>query len=218
MISYSLTDDCKTPAIITKGEYSTPVWIQQKWEDGEYSKYIQKNGCGHCCTAMALNLNGIKITPYEEFLLCKKLWGEPRNEEPICEDYFISAAGICKIINSFNVPAQCFGVPVGKTDYVGEHISKSLRMGKSVILWSHPSEKFHNNPFSLSDHYILLVGYGQDGKIVVANSSVKADTNNGIQFANLEMVVNSLYEGCEPEDFTWGRYDLPHSGGYVVVG
>lgn len=218
MISYSLTNDCKIPAIVTKDGYSTPVWIQQKWENGEYSKYIQQNGCGHCCTAMALNLSGIKINPYEEFSLCRKLWGEPREEEPYCEGNFISACGITRILNSFDVPAQYFGVPVGKINCVKNHIKESLCAGKLIILWSHPNEKLPNNPFSSGDHYILLIGYEQNGKILVANSSEKTDTNNGIQIADLETIIDSLYEGCEPKDFTWGRYDLVHSGGYVVVG
>lgn len=218
MISYSLTGDCKIPSIVTKDKYSTPVWIQQKWEDGEYYRYIQKNGCGHCCTAMALNLNGIKINPYEEFMLCRKLWGEPHIEGENNEGYFISASGICKIMNSFNVPAQCFGMPSDKIDQVKNHIDKSLSAGKLIILWSHPSEKVPNNPFSAGEHWILLVGYEQDGKIFVANSSSNADANNGIQYTDLETIVNVICEGCEPQDFTWGRYDLIHSGGYVIVG
>ena len=218
MLSYILTGDPKKPAIITKSEHSTPVWIQQRWEGGEYEKYIIHNGCGHCCTAMALNLNGVEIDLYEEFSLCRKMWGEPRREEPICEDNFASAAGICKVLHSFGIKAEAFGVKENETELARKRIDEALRSGKTIIFWSHPSEKLPNNPFSSGEHYILLVGYDEGGKILVANSSEKAATDKGVQLVDLDTVVLSLYEGSEPLDFTWGRYDLPHSGGYVIVG
>ncbi len=95
-LTYKFTGNKKIPAEITLNEHLTPVWIQQKWEIGDYAEYIRRNGCGHCCTAMALNLNGVKITPHEEFELCRRLWGESRMYEPFDEDNFISASGIVK--------------------------------------------------------------------------------------------------------------------------
>ena len=94
MVSYTFTGDENAPAIVSIGNKSTPVWIQQNWQDGEYAQYVRKNGCGHCCTAMALNLNGVKINPHEEFEHCRKMWGEPRMSEPINEDNFLSVKGI----------------------------------------------------------------------------------------------------------------------------
>ena len=105
-IKIEYTNNEKAPAIITKGKYSTPVWIQQKWEDGEYSQYIQKNGCGHCCVAMALNLSGINIDPHAEYTHCRKLWGEPRMGEPLFEDHFLSETGIMPVVESFGIPAK----------------------------------------------------------------------------------------------------------------
>lgn len=216
--TYVFTDNEKIPAKVTVNGYSTPVWFQQKWEEGEYAQYIQRNGCGHCCTAMALNLNGIKITPYDEFVLCRKMWGNPRMEEPFNEDNFISASGIVKIINSFDVPAQCFGVMQGKSYEAAKHMEDMLLNGKQVIFWSHPSEKLENNPFSPGEHYVLAVGIGENGKILIANSSMRSAAKNGIQFTDPETIEKVLFEGCAPADLTWGRYPLEISGGYVIVG
>lgn len=216
--TYSFTGNTKIPSEITFNGNSTPVWIQQEWDDGEYAEFIRRNGCGHCCTAMALNLHGIKINPHEEFALCRKKWGEPRMGEPLEEDNFMSVCGIVKILAEFDVSAQGFGVPVGESEKAAEHIVKMLREGKQVIFWSHPSEKLENNPFSSGEHYVLAVSISDDGKILIANSSKRAETSDGIQFTDRETLAAVLYEGADPQDFTWGRYDLAHNGGYVVVG
>ena len=60
-VTYAFTDNPSIPAVVTRGVYSTPVWLQQDWEDGEFACYIRGNGCGHCCIAMAANLHGVKI-------------------------------------------------------------------------------------------------------------------------------------------------------------
>ena len=216
--SYKYTNDASVPAIITLGEHTTPVWIQQKWQEGEWAQFVQKNGCGHTCTAMVLNLNGININPHEEFALCRKLWGEPRMGEPLYEDNFISASGIVKVIESFGIKAQAFGVPEGKAHEEAQHIENMLREGKQVIFWSHPSDKLPDNPFSSGEHYVLAVGFTKDDKILIANSSEKAAVKDGIQTTDTDTIAKVLREGSEPMDFTWGRHDLVHSGGYVVVG
>jgi len=214
---FVFTGDKNAPAILRLGEHSTPVWIQQNWTQGEYAEFVRKNGCGHCCTAMALNLNGIKINPHEEFALCRKMWGEPRMYEPINEDNFLSVSGIVKVIKSFGVNAQCFGIPMGKSAEGAKHIEDSLKDGKVVIFWSHPSEKLPHNPFSPGEHFVLAVGIDDEG-IVIANSTNRCDATDGIQHTDCETIAKSFWEGCDPCDFTWGRYDLLHSGGYVIVG
>lgn len=216
-VDYKVISDTVSPSVVTCGNFSTPVWIQSNWVVGEYAQFIQKNGCGHCCTAMALNLHGIKIDPHEEFILCRKLWGDPRIGEPLYEDNFLSVSGIVKILKYFNVNSECFGVPVGECDNSARHIITALASGKSVILWSHPSEKLIPNPFSSGEHYIYLAGIYKNGKILVANSSLKGTAENGIQFTDCSTISDVLMEGCFPHDYTWGRYDLEHSGGYVVV-
>ncbi len=217
--TYAFTNSEYAPAVVSLNGNSSPVWIQDKWEDGEYAQYIRKNGCGHCCTAMALNLNGVTITPHEEFVLCRKMWGEPRMGMPLEEDNFLSAAGIVKVLNSFDIKAKCFGVQTGQSQNAAKHIENSLSDGKLVILWSHPSEKLDPNPFSSGEHYILLTGIDAESKILVANSSSKADTDCGIQHTDVETIAKVFWDGCDPDQsFTWGRYDLAHSGGYVVVG
>ena len=218
-VTYNFTDNEKIPAIISANGNSTLVWLQSEWDSGEYVDFINKNGCGHCCTAMVLNLHGIKINPHEEFSLCRQLWGEPRMGAPLYEDNFISASGIVKILKNFGIEARAFGVQNGKCNECAKHIQKELSDGKQVILWSHPADKLSHNPFSTGDHYVLLAGICENGKILVANSSVKGDTDKGIQYTDIYTIKSVLLEGCEPDDtFTWGRYDLCRSGGYVVVG
>lgn len=211
---YILTGDCKIPSKITLNGNTTPVWIQSEWTEGEYAEFVQKNGCGHCCCAMVLNLRGIKINPHEEFALCREMWGEPA---PGKEGNWASVSGIVKVLKSFGVKAQYFGVPEGKCKETAERIVKFLKEGKQVIIWSHPTERIVPNPFSTGDHYILLVGIDEKGQILVANSSRKGATDNGIQFASVDMIEAALYEGCEPQDCTWGKMFLPHSGGCVAV-
>ena len=215
---YTLTANELTPAIVSLGKYSTPVWIQQRWQDGEYAVYIRNNGCGHCCTAMALNLSGIKITPYEEYVHCRKLWGEPRRDDENKEDNFMSVSGIVKVLSSFGVKAEYFGVPVGKTKEAAEHIESSLKCGKLVIFWSALSSKLADNPFSPGHHYVLAVGIDGEGRIIIANSSSRSKAVNGIQYTDTETIAKALMEGCKPLDYTWGRHNLNHSSGYVVVG
>ena len=217
-ISYSFTQNPKAPSVITKGKFSSPVWIQQEWTDGEYAKYIVQNGCGHCCTAMALNLCGKTITPYEEYLFCRKMWGAPRQGEPLFEENYLSATGIEKVINSLGISAKAYGVEKGKSGEAAEFIRKQLTDGKLVIIWSHPSDKLYDNPFSLGEHYVLLCGYAKDGKILVANSSKRGKTDRGVQFTDIETVEKVLFEDSKINDYTWGRHNLSGGGAYVVVG
>lgn len=216
--TYRIIADEKIYAEVYANGNSTLVWNQAKWQDGEYARYIQKNGCGHCCTAMALNLNGIKITPHEEFSLCRKMWGEPRMGEPLFEDNFISASGIAQVIKSFGINATAYGVETGKSYEASVHIEQELKNGKQVILWSHPSENLIDNPFSSGDHYILAVGFTEEGKILIANSSNYVADQNGIQFTNRQTLEKVLMDDTRVTDYTWGRYNFNDAGSYVVIG
>ena len=219
MLKYTLTNDEKIPAIVTRGDNSTPVWIQSRWpEEDKYSVYVRHTGCGHCCTSMALNLCGVKINPHEEYTYCREKWGEPRMGEPLFEDNFLSQTGIAEIVNSFNVKAEAFGVPENGAHDAAKHIEKALADGKLVIFWSHPSEKLPDNPFSTGEHYVLFCGFMDDGKILVANSGVKGHTQNGIQFTDIETIEKCIFEGTQTTDYTWGRHNFSKSGAYVVVG
>ena len=216
MSEYIFTNNESIPAVITVGDNSSPVWIQQRWNDGEYASFIRNNGCGHCCTAMVLNLCGTKIDPYEEYLLCRKMWGEPDTGKN--EYHFQSVSGITKVIKSFDVPCEYFGIPAGESDNAARHIEKSLEDGRLVIFWSHPSDKLENNPFSMGEHYVLAFGINKDGKIMIANSSDRIPDAKGVQLTDRDTVSKVLYEGSMPLDFTWGRGDLKATGGYVVAG
>lgn len=213
---YVLTGDEKIPAQITLNGKTTPVWIQSEWTEGEYAEFVQKNGCGHCCVAMVLNLYGKKINPHEEFALWRKMWGEPSEEKE--QGNWASAPGIVKVLKSFGVDARFFGVATGECRQTAERIAEYLREGKLVIIWSKPSEKLVPNPFSTGDHYVLLVDIDKNGQILVANSSRKGTTDNGIQFADVDIIEAVLPEGCEPQDCTWGTYHLNRSSGLIVVG
>lgn len=215
--SYKYEDSEKIPATVSLGERTTPVWIQQRWDSGEYLIYVRKNGCGHCCAAMALNLFGVKIDPHGEYALCRSLWGAPRDEGERRQGNFQSVSGIVKILEHYGVPAECFGVP--DRESAAEHIERALGEGRVVIFESHPSEDFPDNPFSTGEHWVMAVGYTEDGKILIANSSERAIAT-GIQLVDIETVKRALYLGAAPEDMTWGEWrdEFIHGVGYIIVG
>lgn len=210
-LSYAFTGDPAVPSVITLGEKSAPVWLQQRWTEGEYAYYIRKNGCGHCCTAMAAGLNGVDADPYREYLLCRELWGPPAEGQ----DHFQTVSGIAKVLTYFGVPARAFGVPDRRS--AQEQITAALSSGKQVIFWSQPGEHFPENPFSKSAHYVLAAGIQADGKILIANSSEKA-APDGIQAVKADEIGKALYEGSTADDLTWGVDDLSSCAGYVIVG
>lgn len=216
-VTYELTNDAYAPAIIRIGNASTPVWLQQRWDTGIHAAYIQKNGCGHCCTAMAARLHGVKIDPHIEFEYCRNHWGTPKREQPH-QGNWLSVSGIVKVLTSFQISAECFGVPINGEKEAVEHILEALSAGKHVIIWSEPSERFPENPFSKGSHYVLAVGFNNDGKIVIANSSEKW-TSEGVQLVDADTIGKALFLGSEPMDMTWGESErYSNCSGYVVVG
>ena len=225
-VSYQIKEDKFIPVVIKKGDRETPVWIQQNWEEGEYAIYIRQSGCGHSCTAMALRLLGFnEMTPYLEYEHCRKLWGAPmtKEESPKGEAQcnFLTPSGIVKVLNSFSVKAKDYSVPKGKRKECVNHMVEALKEGKLVIFASHPSEDFPENPFSKGDHYVLLVGFNKDNKIVVANSSNGGVTETlGIHDGVEEEVLErALWDGGESLDGTWGYLScLEKETGYIIVG
>ena len=209
--SYRLTDNDYIPACVMLDGREAPVWRQARWDTGDYREFIVKNGCGHCCTAMALCLHGVTLDPHGEFSLCRTLWGEPSEREGNWQ----SASGIVKILGHHGVAAACFGV--GDRARAAVHIEEALHAGKQVIVWSHPSPDFPENPFSKNEHYVMAVGYTAGGEILIANSSEIA-APLGVQTVDIDTIRRALYLGADPIEATWGLVDLPHSGGYIVVG
>lgn len=209
---YKALESELTPAIVTLGDKSTPVWHQSLWQTGEYQEFVRKNGCGHCCAAMALNLYGVEIDPHGEFTLCRELWGEPQEHQ----GNYQTISGITKILHHHGVAAQCFGVP--SLESAAAHIDKALKDGKQVIFWSPGTKTYPETPFSNGEHYVMAVGYTKDGKILVANSSkLKAPT--GVQMVDIDTIARALYPDSEPTDKTWGeRGRHKNCAGYVVVG
>ena len=209
---YSPFDSEPIIAVVTLGDKSTPVWQQSKWKTGRYQEFVRKNGCGHCCAAMALNLYGIKIDPHGEFTLCRELWGAPG----VHQGNYQTVAGITKILRHYGVAAQYFGVPSRRSAV--EHIDKVLQEGKQVIIWTPGKTTFADNPFSFGEHYIMAVGFTKDGQILVANSSAKC-APTGVQMVDLSIIEQALYLDTTPDDKTWGEGACHEKcAGYVVVG
>ncbi len=213
---YELTGNEYFPSIVSIGDRSTPVWRQQRWDNGKYQEFIRKNGCGHCCASMALRLNGIDIDPHKEFTLCRELWGQPQKDREFPQDNLQSVAGITMILRHYGVKADYFGVPDLAT--AEKHFDEALRAGKQIIFWSHPTEEFPDSPFSPHEHYVLAVGYTEDGNILVANSSERW-TATAVHEVPMQTVMQALFLGADPIDMTWGERDhYINCSGYVVVG
>lgn len=203
-------------SVVTFHGASTPVWRQARWDTGEYQQFIRKNGCGHCCAAMALNLHNVKIDPHEEFTLCRALWGEPNEAQEYPQGNYQTVAGITKILRYHGIAAECYGVP--SLEDAERRIKAALQDGKQVIFWSHPSEAFPENPFSKGEHYVMAVGYAADGRILIANSS-ESRAKEGVQFVDLQTILRALNPEAAPEDLTWGeRGPRSRCSGYVIVG
>ena len=214
---YRYTGDERIPAVVSLGERETPVWTQQLWDDGEYSEFIVRNGCGHCCAAMALTLFGIPTNPHEEYVLCRELWGAPEIVGHEKQANFQSVSGIAKILRHRGIDAEVLGVP--SREEAIEKITAALRGGRPVIFESHPREENPDNPFSKGDHWVMALGYDEEGKIIVANSSNKA-IGNGVNIVDEQTISEALYLGADPEDYTWGEWrdEFIHGVGYIIVG
>lgn len=215
---YELIGNDHTPSIVYVGNESTLVWRQNRWDTGEYQEFVRKNGCGHCCATMALNLHGVKINPHEEFTLCRKLWGEPKKDREFPQDNLQSVSGITKILRHHGVNAEYFGVK--NLEETAKRFDEALKSGKQVIFWAHPTPEnpFPENPFSMFEHYVMAVGYTEKGEILIANSSERW-TATGVQLVNMATIMRALFFGADPIDMTWGERDhYINCSGYVVVG
>ena len=210
------TGQAEVPAILRIGAYETPVWMQQRWTEGEFSQYVRRNGCGHCCTAMAARLHGVQLDPHQEFAYCRTLWGAPA--EDWGQGPWLSTAGIGKVLRSLGVPAQEYGVKQTGSKAALDSILRALPEGKQVIFTSNPDE-YPENPFSKGYHWVLAADILNDGRILIANSSENA-APTGIQCVTPEMIEKALFrEATAPEDMTWGETDrIGEGSGYIIVG
>ncbi len=226
IVTFRVAEDEYIPAYVSVREKETPVWIQQRTPEAEFSTAVKQSGCGHSCVAMALRLLGNEeITPYTEFLRCRELFGVPKreNESPngLRQYNFLTPSGITKVLKSFGVNAKDYSVPKGKRKECVDQIVNALKEGKLVIMASHPSPEFPENPFSKGDHWILLAGFNKEGKIFVANSSLNGVTpilgiHDGVEE---EVIEKALWDGGESIDATWGNLEiLDKLTGYVIVG
>ena len=212
-VTYTLTGEALTPAVIRVGDYETPVWMQKRWTEGAYAEFIRKNGCGHCCTAMAARLHGVDIDPHGEYEYCRALWGAPEGDQ----GHWLSTAGIVKVLRSLNIPAEGFGVKQTGEKNAAANILAALSAGKQVIFTSNPDD-YPDNPFSGGYHWVMAVALQEDGTVLIANSSV-ATAPDGIQFVTPETIEKALFrESTAPQDMTWGEGNRIHEGsGYIVL-
>ena len=212
---YEFAEDPAAPAKVFWKGRETPVWIQQRWTEGAFSKFIQENGCGHCCVAMAARLHGVDIDPHREFELCRALWGEPDLQR---QYGYLTVAGVSKILNHLGIPALAKDTARQGTEKAAQDICAALREGKQAIMIS-VAKRYPGNPFSPGAHYILAVGYTEDGRILIANSTIRAK-EIAIQFADPEMIERALpVNGGANPLLTWGEPAIqPECFGYVIVG
>lgn len=219
--TYKFTNNELIPAQIELNGKTSPIWMQQRWQDGKYAVYVRQNGCGHCCASMLCNLSGIEITPYKHLEHCVELWGEPTIAPSGNQQYyFLSITGLAESLNSLGVSCKYYGHKNQGVENAVEHIYESLKQGKLIIFVSSPSESFPDNPFSKGDHYVLAVGLTKDNKILIANSSTNGiyTIGEGIQEVDLETIKKALNPIAEPIDRTWGELVDLHLGiGYIVT-
>ena len=224
--TFRINDDEFIPAYVSIRGKETPVWIQQRTPDAEFSKAVQQSGCGHSCTAMALKLLGVEdITPYKAYLRARELFGTPLPPEQspngLRQYHFITPSGVTKVLKSYGFNSKCYPVPLGKRKECVDQMVEALKEGKLVIFISHPSPEFPENPFSKGDHYVLAVGFNRDGKIMVANSSLNGKTptlgvHEGVENIDIE---RALWDGGDCIDATWGNLEiLEKITGYIIIG
>ena len=219
--TYKILKDEYIPVSVSVNGFETPVWIQQLTPEGKYQSPLRYSGCGHSCNAMALSLRGKPTTPQQEIEFCVKRWGEPSVSSSGKKQYwFLSITGMVEILNACGLNAKCYGVSEQTPKTATEHIVSALNEGKLVTIVSSPSESFKENPFSTGDHYVLLLGFTSDGKILVANSSLNGvyDKCVGVQEVDSETIMRALNPAGSPKQKTWGELENLFEGiGYVII-
>ena len=219
--TYKFSNNPLIPAQIEHNGKTTPIWMQQRWQDGKYAVYVRQNGCGHCCASMICNLLGVEMNPHKHIEHCVNLWGEPSVAPSGNKQYyFLSITGFAKSLNSLGLKCEFYGHKNQGVDNAINHIYNALKQGKLVSFISSPSKNFPNNPFSIGDHYVLAVGITENGKILIANSSTNGifDISEGVQEVDLETIKKALNPIAEPIDRTWGELEDLHLGiGYLVI-
>ena len=101
-----------------------------------------------------------------------------------------------------------------------EHMLSEVKNGKLACFISVPSESFPENPFSKGHHYVLIVGFMEDGKILIANSSVKHQPEiEGINIVDAETIEKALSPVADPlPNRTWGVMEnLDEACGYIIA-
>ena len=183
---------------------SLTVFNQHK-QTGDYAKDISNNGCGACCTAFALILQGKKVTAADVVKKGISLWGKwPR----AC---LISAQGIQTLIKKYGCTATYYAVTKANKGSIRSVIDKALKAGKQVICWT-DDNGHKGDPFAAGEHYVMAVGYDAKGRVVVANSGNRGPVN----LVSLDTLCKFLQEGSGKDRKWWES--VAASAGIVVVG
>ncbi|MBR5047159.1 MAG: hypothetical protein IKX76_02870 [Eubacterium sp.] len=143
-----------TANTISKGGYSTTIWKQHSiW--GKRSS-ASRHGCGICVASMALQLSGVPTNPNRvlkqtnrSIRRCKSL--KPRQAVRVLKKNHVDVKPVNTKLYSRK---QCVGI-----------MKDALDKGKMVMAL------VRGRPFSNNTHWVLIAGYDQKGRIVVANSS-----------------------------------------------
>ncbi len=183
----------------------TVTVVNQHRIGGTYGKQIAKNGCGACCTSMALGFMGKKVTPANVIVKGIALWGKWKKS---CT---LSGVGIETLIKKYGHKAKYYKVSKLNKPAIKKTIDKALKTGKPVICWTDDNGK-KGDPFSNDEHYVLAVGYNKAGRVVVANSGKRGPVN----IVTLESILKYLQEG-NGKDKKWYN-TVAASAGIIVVG
>lgn len=185
---------------------TTAVWKQADLT-GTYAQQLHKHGCGHCCAAMAANLQGKSMTPAKVMAKALTLWNTPGKGEL----YALSARGIAALLKGFGVAASCHMVTKDHLENTKNLLEGALRSGKQAILFTRPYDS--KDPFGSGDHYVLAVGYDANDRIVVANSG----GSQRVQRTDMDTIMRYLYRSSTGADAQWLRTSAG-SAGVVIVG
>ncbi len=143
-----------TADTISKGGYSTPIWKQHAiWKKRSSAS---RHGCGICVTSMALQLSGVPSSPNQVLKQTNRSMKRCKSLKPN------QAVKVLKK-NHVNVkPVDTRGFSRKQCVTI---MKDALDNGKVVM------SLVRGKPFSNNTHWVLIVGYDNKGRIVVANSS-----------------------------------------------
>ncbi|GEM_PF-4199818 len=143
-----------TAATVSKGGYSTPIWKQHAiWKKRSSAS---RHGCGICVTSMALQLSGVPSNP-------NMVLKQTNRSMKRCKSLKPNQA--VKVLKKNHVNVRPVNTRAFSRKQCVDIMKEALDNGKVIMTL------VRGKPFSNNTHWVLIVGYDQKGRIVVANSS-----------------------------------------------